>query len=140
MRQFLLVGILLFIGNTASIFPMLDNGQKKTFGITMTMDDKDDDRGDEILLDILKGDKPVVRSLSPVIVKAYLLNQTLKIYFQDILDNVSITITNIGTGMIVYRTDCYSSTIVFDLDMLEKGTYCLDIVSEDEWLQGEFTL
>lgn len=42
--------------------------------------------------------------------------------------------------MIVYRTDCYSSTIVFDLDMLEKGTYCLDIVSEDEWLQGEFTL
>ena len=25
-------------------------------------------------------------------------------------------------------------------DMLEKGTYCLDIVSEDEWLQGEFTL
>ena len=104
------------------------------------MDDKDDDRGDEILLDILKGDKPIVRSLSPVIVKAYLLNQTLKIYFQDILDNVSITITNIDTGMIVYRTDCYSSTIVFDLDMLEKGTYCLDIVSEDEWLQGEFTL
>ena len=72
--------------------------------------------------------------------KAYLSEQILKIYFQEISSLVSIVITDISTDRVVYRTDCNSIMMIIDLKMLEEGSYQLDIISEDEWLQGEFTL
>lgn len=137
MKNFLMIGIFLFVCGINIVYSMSDEGKKNISGTSTTIGDDDED--DEILL-VLKGSKPIVYSLSPTMTKAYLSEQILKIYFQEISSLVSIVITDISTDRVVYRTDCNSIMMIIDLKMLEAGSYQLDIISEDEWLQGEFTL
>lgn len=140
MKNFLMIGIFLFVCGINIVYSMSDEGKKNISGTSTTIgDDDEDDEDDEILL-VLKGSKPIVYSLSPTMTKAYLSEQILKIYFQEISSLVSIVITDISTDRVVYRTDCNSIMMIIDLKMLEEGSYQLDIMSEDEWLQGEFTL
>lgn len=136
MKNFLMIGIFLFVCGINIVYFMPDEGKKNISGTSTTIDDDEDD---EILL-VFKGSKPIVYSLSPTITQAYLSEQILKIYFQEIPSLVSIIITDMSTDRVVYRTDCNSIMMIIDLKMLEEGAYQLDIMSEDEWLQGEFTL
>lgn len=84
-------------------------------------------------------DDAAVYSLSSSTAYAYLYNKVVSVDLSELPGTFAVRVTSLSTGEeVASQTVC--GFVEIDLNSCAGDTYQLDIVSEDEWLQGEFTL
>lgn len=93
----------------------------------------------KIPLHVISTKDKIVYSLVQPTAYAYLYDRMLSVDLSEFSGTFTVRITNLFTGeeVALQTVDSYVET---DLKNCDSGTYQLDITSEDEWLQGEFTL
>ena len=84
---------------------------------------------------------PKTRSIIIQPAHAYLYNKVISISFEEVMPAVTIKITKESTDEIVYSQEYISpTTISVNLNLLDSGTYYIEISSDNISLQGEFPL
>lgn len=84
---------------------------------------------------------PVARSIVIQPASAYTYNDVVSVVFNKDMPSVSISITNVATGLTVHSETYFNPTLItIDLSAKEPGEYRLEIVSEGTQLSGYFTL
>jgi len=84
---------------------------------------------------------PVARSIVIQPANAYTYNDVVSVVFNKDMPSVSISITNVATGLTVHSETYFNPTLItIDLSAKEPGEYRLEIVSEGTQLSGYFTL
>lgn len=113
-------------GDTSSVITTMDTGKSEKKKIPLHVKDTKD---------------KITYSLVPPIVYAYLSNKVVSvdIDLNELLDTFTIRIISLSIGEEV-TSQTAGSHVEIDLSDCDSGIYQLDIISEDEWLQGEFTL
>lgn len=112
-------------GNTSSTTTTTDTEKKEKKEITLLI---------HTTLD------PITYSLIQPVTYVYLSDKTISINIDDFSDTFTVRVTNLSTGEVVFSQVTFNGTDI-NLPMCSKGTtYLLDIVSDDYWLQGTFTL
>lgn len=88
-----------------------------------------------------KGDTPNTRSIPIQVAYAYIYNNVISIYFEEIPVTSTINITNESNGQTVY-TEIYSSPTNLNIDMNgeNSGNYQIRIETETLFLEGSFSL
>lgn len=93
----------------------------------------------EIPLNVMFSDGVITYSLVQPTAYAYLYNKVVSVDLSELPGTFTVRVTSLSTGEeVASQTVC--RFVEIDLSYCAGGTYQLDIVSEDEWLQGEFTL
>ena len=84
---------------------------------------------------------PKTRSIIIQPAHAYLYNKVISISFEEVMPAVTIKITKESTDETVYSQEYISpTTISVNLNLLDSGTYYIEISSDNISLQGEFPL
>lgn len=95
----------------------------------------------EIPLKILQPNKPISRSLIPQVAYAYLYNKVVSISFEEVMPTVAIKIIKEATGETVYLQEYMNpATVSVDFSLQDSGTYYIEIVLDEVYLEGEFML
>ena len=82
---------------------------------------------------------PKTRSIIIQPAHAYLYNKVISISFEEVMPAVTIKITKESTDETVYSQEYISpTTISVNLNLLDSGTYYIEISSDNISLQGEF--
>lgn len=106
---------------------------------TTTTTDAEKSEKKEIPLTIRDKSNKLTYSLVQPTAYACLYNKVVSVDLSELLGTFTVRVTSLSTGEeVASQTVCGFAEI--DLSYCAGGTYQLDIVSEDEWLQGEFTL
>ena len=86
-------------------------------------------------------DRPTTRGNVFQPIDAYLYDSTVNIDFIDMCENVTITITHVVTGMVVYsETVTNTVNVSIDLSGNSSGEYLIEITSDGMLLEGGFIL
>ncbi len=131
MKTLILLLIFLWMGT----LPFYAKGGNASSTTTTTDTEKSEKK--EIPL-ILQRDK-IAYSLVQFTAYAYLYNKVVSVDFSELPGTFTARITNLSTGKEV-ASQTFCEFVEIDLSACSGGDYQLDIMSEDEWLQGEFTL
>lgn len=131
MKTLILLLIFLWMGT----LPFYAKGGNASSTTTTTDTEKSEKK--EIPL-ILQRDK-IAYSLVQFTAYAYLYNKVVSVDFSELPGTFTARITNLSTGEEV-ASQTFCEFVEIDLSACSGGDYQLDIISEDEWLQGEFTL
>lgn len=90
-------------------------------------------------MNVMFSDGVITYSLVQPTAYAYLYNKVVSVDLSELPGTFTVRVTSLSTGEeVASQTVC--RFVEIDLSYCAGGTYQLDIVSEDEWLQGEFTL
>lgn len=131
MKTLILLLIFLWMGT----LPFYAKGGNASSTTTTTDTEKSEKK--EIPL-ILQRDK-IAYSLVQFTAYAYLYNKVVSVDFSELPGTFTARIINLSTGEEV-ASQTFCEFVEIDLSACSGGDYQLDIMSEDEWLQGEFTL
>lgn len=102
--------------------------------ITLHKDIKEDNNTDQ-------ENGPQTRSLIVQPAHAYLYNKVVSISFEEVMPTVTIKIIKEATGETVYSQEYMNpATVSVDLSLQDSGTYYIEIVSDEVYLEGEFML
>ena len=102
--------------------------------ITLHKDIKEDNNTDQ-------ENGPQTRSLIVQPAHAYLYNKVVSISFEEVMPTVTIKIIKEATGETVYLQEYMNqATVSVDLSLQDSGTYYIEIVSDEVYLEGEFML
>ena len=102
--------------------------------ITLDKDIKEDNNTDQ-------ENGPQTRSLIVQPAHAYLYNKVVSISFEEVMPTVTIKIIKEATGETVYLQEYMNpATVSVDLSLQDSGTYYIEIVSDEVYLEGEFML
>lgn len=83
----------------------------------------------------------VARTSNIQLTNVFIFNQQLLVEFLFPVTNVTITVTNAGTGKIVY-SEFYSILEIESIDLTseDSGKYEIELIAEDWALYGEFEI
>lgn len=91
--------------------------------------------------DTSQEDGPQTRSLIVQPAHAYLYNKVVSISFEEVMPTVTIKIIKEATGETVYSQEYMNpATVSVDLSLQDSGTYYIEIVSDEVYLEGKFML
>ena len=93
----------------------------------------------EIPLNVMFSDGAITYSFVQPAVYAYLLDKEVSVDLSELPGTFTVRIISLSTGKEV-ASQAFCEFVEIDLSACSGGDYQLDIISEDEWLQGEFTL
>lgn len=93
----------------------------------------------EIPLNVMFSDGAITYSFVQPSVYAYLLDKEVSVDLSELPGTFTVRIISLSTGKEV-ASQTFCEFVEIDLSACSGGDYQLDIMSEDEWLQGEFTL
>ncbi|WP_300814074.1 DUF3244 domain-containing protein [uncultured Bacteroides sp.] len=93
----------------------------------------------EIPLNVMFSDGAITYSFVQPAVYAYLLDKEVSVDLSELPGTFTVRIISLSTGKEV-ASQTFCEFVEIDLSACSGGDYQLDIMSEDEWLQGEFTL
>lgn len=93
----------------------------------------------EIPLNVMFSDGAITYSFVQPAVYAYLLDKEVSVDLSELPGTFTVRIISLSTGKEV-ASQTFCEFVEIDLSACSGGDYQLDIISEDEWLQGEFTL
>lgn len=93
----------------------------------------------EIPLNVMFSDGAITYSFVQPAVYAYLLDKEVSVDLSELSGTFTVRIISLSTGKEV-ASQTFCEFVEIDLSACSGGDYQLDIMSEDEWLQGEFTL
>lgn len=129
--------ILFLISLWMGTLPFYAKDRNTSSTTTVTNTEKSDVK--KIPLNVQYSDDSTYYSLLSPVAYAYLCNEVISVDLGELPGIFIVRVTSLSTGEeVASQTVCGFAEI--DLSYCAGGTYQLDIVSEDEWLQGEFTL
>ena len=130
--------ILLLISLWMGTLPFYAKEGDTTSSTTTTTDTKKTEKK-EIPLTIRDKSNKLTYSLVQPTAYAYLYNKVVSVDLSELPGTFTVRVTSLSTGEeVASQTVCGFAEI--DLSYCAGGTFPLELVSEDEWLQGEFTL
>lgn len=84
---------------------------------------------------------PITRSIIIQPANAYICNDMVSVAFNKEMPSVSVSITDVSTGVTVHSETYFNPTLVtIDLSAKDPGEYYLEIISGEVRLSGYFTL
>lgn len=129
--------ILLLISLWMGTLPFYAEDGDTSSTTTTTNTEKSDKK--EIPLRVKDTDTTIPYSLVQPTAYAYLYNKVVCVDLSELPGTFTVRIISLSTGKEV-ASQTFCEFVEIDLSACSGGDYQLDIISEDEWLQGEFTL
>lgn len=129
--------ILLLISLWMGTLPFYAKDGNTSSTTTVTNTEKSDVK--KIPLNVQHSDESAYYSLLFPVAYAYLYNKVISVDLSELSGTFTVRIISLSTGKEV-ASQTFCEFVEIDLSACSGGDYQLDIISEDEWLQGEFTL
>ncbi|WP_287641033.1 DUF3244 domain-containing protein [Bacteroides sp.] len=133
MKAFILLLIFLWIGSQ----PFYGKDGDTSSTTTTTNTEKSDKEKIPLISKYMED--TLTFSLSFPTAHAYLYDRVVSVDLSELPGTFTVRIISLSTGKEV-ASQTFCEFVEIDLSACSGGDYQLDIMSEDEWLQGEFTL
>ena len=139
MKRFVILGAMMLVSNVSLVCAM-HNYDGKEGDNTSSTDTTDDYKEREIDLEIIEFNPPTVMSIIQPTVRAYIQGKVIIVEAQNVLGEIHIVVTEVSSGMPIYRMNNGSVLTEIPLDACFSGQYQIDIRLSNMWLQGQFAL